>query len=47
MAPLLFLEFDISQAAYLAYPVRFCWILTNFHFQTMVSAAPQIFFLEI
>jgi len=47
MAPLSFLEFDISQAVLLAYLARFCRIWPRIRVSAMVSAAPQIFFLEI
>ncbi len=47
MAPLSFLEFDISQCAMLAYLVRFCRIWPQMRIVAMVSVASQIFFLEI
>jgi len=47
MAPLSFLEFDISQTTMLAYLLRFCWILPQICSRRMVSAPSQIFFLEI
>jgi len=47
MAPLSFLKFDISQRAMLACRVRFCRIRPQTPSGAMVSAASQIFFLEI
>ena len=47
MAPLSFLEFDIFQRVLLAHPVRFCRIWLQTPIGAMVSAASQIFFLEI
>jgi len=38
MAPLSFLEFDISHVAALAYPARFCWISLQMPSAATVSA---------
>jgi len=47
MAPLSFLECDISPAAHMACRVRFCRIRAHFDLLAMVSRTSQIFFLEI